>query len=1006
MTGAYSRKGGQSVNIDFRETNLMRFLHAKAPDLLAKIGELRETVIDWLSYIPQSFPHYTRHTVQHSDAILLQVSKLLFRSDSAQPVIQISPMEAYIIGTSAYLHDAGMVVSDSEKTEILQTEEWRRWAEEGGSGTKRWHEVKQFRDGDHPADPALRSFLADVQTRFLIAEYIRRIHHLRSGSLIRQREDQLGRFAFADHVLLRTIADVCVAHGLKQEELEDRERYPDRRDIRGYQVNVRFCAILLRLGDLLEMSADRACPLLLNAACPLPSESFAHWTQYQRIEHTLTAPDLIEIIAKCENQDEHRFLKDWCQWLVDEVRNAGILMSHASRHSDWQLPKASIDCPDATIRIIPADSAKYIPTSWKFELDHAVVFERLIRDLYEDPKSYLRELIQNALDATRCQLYVDLAKDGLELPEFPTQVRKEIRNRYPLKVRLDLLELPNQLSGEKENRQILTVEDSGLGMDRDVVQRYLLQVGRSYYVSPDFQRSFKFVPTSKFGVGFLSVFGASDHVTIESYKPNSFVGDGPLRLVLTGPRNYLLLEKGDRQRNGTRISVLLREPMKQGELSRAISGWCRRVEFPIHVSDLGSETVVISESKTGFVYDLPDITDERVRFLVRAFDTDTRGIEGELYVFARIDDRGESWAAWSYAQYRYPEMHPQATAPTIPQSLRCLHGITIDQGYVSGPISARLDYRGPDAPRPGLSRHRSIPRWFESNIHLDTKLEPRWEGILKEHLASTERNCGSNSWKYRQALVDDFPFPVFWDSLPETILAHKKGDSELFSLAELKQVRTLASVLDPPDGDYPFYLGHADSKTQEPRLPAWVEEIPALFQDDLNSISDRHVLSLFSEMQLVRTSWLPAGQLALYWEKNGSKNIELSPQDAPHPRPSVLIPLSNSYTIAFEMHKTSDKNYPCVLFNSLNPLVQWLFRVKDAAKTGDSGITQEQYKKLLDVFYDAVRFLHTLSRLASFLNSWRTIVGLPDALYPPSMELSVYMFARVQNPEQARPTHR
>ncbi len=123
------------MNIDFRETNLMRFLHAKAPDLLAKIGELRETVIDWLSYIPQSFPHYTRHTVQHSDAILLQVSKLLFRSDSAQPVIQISPMEAYIIGTSAYLHDAGMVVSDSEKTEILQTEEWRRWAEEGGSGT-------------------------------------------------------------------------------------------------------------------------------------------------------------------------------------------------------------------------------------------------------------------------------------------------------------------------------------------------------------------------------------------------------------------------------------------------------------------------------------------------------------------------------------------------------------------------------------------------------------------------------------------------------------------------------------------------------------------------------------------------------------------------------------------------------------------------------------------------------------------------------------------------------
>jgi len=43
----------------------------------------------------------------------------------------------------------------------------------------RWREVKEFRDGNAPPDESLRNFLADLQTRFLIAEFIRRVHHLR-----------------------------------------------------------------------------------------------------------------------------------------------------------------------------------------------------------------------------------------------------------------------------------------------------------------------------------------------------------------------------------------------------------------------------------------------------------------------------------------------------------------------------------------------------------------------------------------------------------------------------------------------------------------------------------------------------------------------------------------------------------------------------------------------------------------------------------------------------------
>jgi molecular chaperone HtpG len=142
------------------------------------------------------------------------------------------------------------------------------------------------------------------------------------------------------------------------------------------------------------MRHDRACSLLLAAACPLPADSYAHWTQYQRITHELIAPDRIELRAECEHQEEHRFLFDWCTWLVDEVRSAAVLMANAPRHSSWRPPHIALGDGTAgeTITIRPARSATYMPRKWQFELDASSVFQRLIRDVYDEPEAFLREL--------------------------------------------------------------------------------------------------------------------------------------------------------------------------------------------------------------------------------------------------------------------------------------------------------------------------------------------------------------------------------------------------------------------------------------------------------------------------------------------------------------------------------------------------------------------------------------------------------------------------------------
>jgi molecular chaperone HtpG len=309
---------------------MMRLSSLREPQLYGKVLELRDVIEGWLSYIPHTFPHYTRHTRLHSEEIILQLSKLLFmEEDPERPVLNLSPIELYILMAAAYLHDAGMVSSDREKAVILSSDEWKEWVAEGGGGFRRWHETQALRDASHPEDAAVRNFLADLETRFLLAEFVRRAHHLRAKDVIVQYEPLLAGFSFGDGALRRAIADTCVAHGLHHYELDDSERYPDRRDIHGYPVNLRLMAVLLRLGDLLDLSHDRACPLLMNAASPLPADSFAHWTQYDRIVGRLTAPDRIEIAAECETDDEHRILQDWCDWIVREISNAANILSRS-----------------------------------------------------------------------------------------------------------------------------------------------------------------------------------------------------------------------------------------------------------------------------------------------------------------------------------------------------------------------------------------------------------------------------------------------------------------------------------------------------------------------------------------------------------------------------------------------------------------------------------------------------------------------------------------------------
>lgn len=879
-----------------------------------------------------------------------------------------------------------MVCADSEKGRILESEEWSDWVSAGSSAEKRWKEVKDLRADQQNIGSDAANFLADVQVRFLVAEFVRARHHLRGGDVINQHEDALGRFAFGDNLLRQTISDVCVSHGFDRKDLEDSERFPEQRDIRGEKVNVRFLACLFRLGDLLDMSSDRACPLLLNAACPIPSDSLAHWTQYQRIAHRNTSPTEIEITALCRTQDEHRVLRDWCQWIVDEASNSTILMAHARRHAGWLAPRASLDGDSPSIVIKPASTAKYVPSNWKLEIDQAKIIERLIHDAYDDPVVFIRELIQNAVDATRCRVYETLIAKGVEPPAWPTDIATDILDRYGIRIVVEERRKLNELSGEIETQQTISVEDDGLGMDRQVIERYLLQIGRSYYTSPEFRRQFPFNPTSHFGIGFLSTFAVSDEIHVDTFRPGQAPTDEALRLTLTGPRNYLLTERSDRTRQGTRVEVVMREPIPIDKVKKSIRDWCRRVEFPIVIEASGESETIHAETAELFLSETQNPLDSLQSFAIRAFPMRTFAAQGEIYVFACITPEMERWDRYSWARYTYPNLHPLARAPDLPARLICQHGISVHgrgilEGHYRNSYSYRIDVRGAniyaDLSRTGFSS--------SARITLERDIDITMADILKTHLAESPLANGPDGWVYKQNLMRGFEVADFWRDAAQTVPVQLGRIAELMSIGGCAKLDEFATVF--RKNFHTVHEYHEPSRIETTAMEDIVDTLGerSILEQCLVRFSELTTRSIFANCvpTLVRSH--ASELLSIRWSRAGyKKNLLGFGDEYGRSRPVYVVPFEGTTSIGLEAHETTDDVYGPALLNANHSFTKWLLRLRDATQDGVAGLTARQFVRVLSLLSTPLRHDgFQLKELETFIQPWREDPTIPDNLRPP-----------------------
>lgn len=168
----------------------------------------------------------------------------------------------------------------------------------------------------------------------------------------------------------------------------------------------------------------------------------------------------------------------------------------------------------------------------QFKTESKRLLDLMINSIYTNREIFLRELVSNASDALDKKHYLSLTDNSK-----------------------DAEELKIHLSVNKEDRT-LSVEDNGIGMNRDELESNLGTIAHSGSLEfkKELEENENVDIIGQFGVGFYSSFMVADKVTVESKKE----GEQAYRWYSNGQDGYYI-EECDRQDNGTIITLHLRE---------------------------------------------------------------------------------------------------------------------------------------------------------------------------------------------------------------------------------------------------------------------------------------------------------------------------------------------------------------------------------------------------------------------------------------------------------------
>ena len=313
--------------------------------------------------------------------------------------------------------------------------------------------------------------------------------HERSAQLILKNRRELG---IADAYLADIIARVCLQAGTGEgQDLP----LPV---IEGKPVNVPLLAACLQMGRALDPRS--ATTLLHIYDCSAIKEhsgpdELKDMFSVQEIGPHPYLNGTIRLKIQCSDAEAHRALKHHERGMQQLLEGLNQQVRPRFLYSDL---------------IYEIEPRGYTPIDLKFTVDSSAGLQLFMGNrLYSDKRVFLRELIQNAVDACN---YRNLVDDSY-VPAISIEFSDDI--------------------------SVIKMRDNGIGMTRQWIEKYFLAIGISFYqsneirdINRDTRIDFGFI--SQFGIGFLSSFLVAEKIVIKTRK----AGYQGLMISIGGLRDY------------------------------------------------------------------------------------------------------------------------------------------------------------------------------------------------------------------------------------------------------------------------------------------------------------------------------------------------------------------------------------------------------------------------------------------------------------------------------------
>lgn len=495
--------------LDWKNTSLYKELenrngkYADAIKIFLQTPAVMDSIEKILDNTNDVTKNFTLHDSNHSYRVAERMWTLI-------PVTTQEKLSAYELGLlllSAYLHDIGM------SPDFNKVERHRSFLTTSKKNILTLDEIKEFQkwidNNDRLKDIDIKNEIITDQniSNYILSYYVRNQHNDWSGEWIKNNlsDFTLYNYPFWNDDLIK----LCKSHHYDLSHIENKVFDPV--PIGDVVVNLRYLCMCLRVADVMENDPERTPDVILDHRS-IDYDSLIYWLK----DHHFTLNrngNKFTVHSRPEKAYIHKAVEETANNIEDELKLCNQLikikpLNHSTfgdlRYYEWNLDSflfRDIQPKD--------DSYEYIKST--FRPNTSKILELLTgNQLYGNPVWAFREIIQNSIDAINENVAYKLIHENKD----PQKFQKKISDLHSVNVSLEII----------EGEYWLVCKDDGVGMTKDIIEKYFLESGSSKrHEIKDLERvcvdrGIEFNRIGQFGIGVLSYFMIADKIVIKTKR--------------------------------------------------------------------------------------------------------------------------------------------------------------------------------------------------------------------------------------------------------------------------------------------------------------------------------------------------------------------------------------------------------------------------------------------------------------------------------------------------------